>query len=241
MSPDVIKYVVLGVVFVGLLIRLKPTIEGRSNSIFIALALMLLGVALSIESIYLVVDGALGGQNHANLVIRFVVFTVFLIFGVKMAKAFSAPWAGRLIVGPVGLVVLGACAVLAIVFFFISDLPQSSVGLHDYGSQESVQWYGRVGRIYPAFVAACLIWPAASCAASKSAAAFTRVAAAFLATAFSIMTCYEIARELRLVQGIWDVILPFGAAFLLTVGLILFVVARLIAERTERPKALPNC
>ncbi|GAA1336543.1 hypothetical protein [Arthrobacter roseus] len=241
MNADVIKYVVLAVVFVGLLMRLKPTIEGRNNSIFIALALMFLGIALSIESIYLVVDGTLGGHNYANLVIRFVVFIAFLIFGVKMAKAFSAPWAGWLIVGPVGLVVLGACAVLAIVFFVMSDLPQSSVGLHDYGNQELVQWYGRVGRIYPAYVAACLIVPAATCALSSSAAAFTRTAAAFLAAAFSIMTCYEIGRELWLVHGIWDVILPFGAAFLLAVGLILFVVARYSAQRTKRPKALPDC
>lgn len=238
MNAELIKYVVLGVVFVGLLIRLKPTIHGMNRGIFAALALMLLGIALSIESIYLVVDGVLGGQNYANLVIRFLLFTIFVILGVKMAKAFDAPWAARLIVGPAGLVVLGACAVLAVLFFIMSDLPQSSVGLHDYGSQESVRWYGRMGRIYPTYVAACLIVPAASYAISSRASTVTRTAAAVLAAAFSLMVCHEIGRELWLVHGIWDVILPFSAAFLLAVGLILFGVARLIGERAKPPKAL---
>ncbi len=240
MNAEIIKFVVLGVVLIAALMRLKATIQGRNRSIFVALVLMLVGVALSIESIYLAVDGALGGLNYANLLIRFVMFTIFVILGVKMAKAFESPWAARLIVGPVGLVVLAICSVLAVLFFIQSDLPQSSVGLHDYGSQETVRWYGRMGRIYPTFVAACLIVPAARCALSRSASVATRVASSLLTVGFTIMLGHEIGRELRLVHGILDVILPFSTVLLVTVGLIMFVVARVMGEKAERPKALSD-
>ena len=56
-----------------------------------------MAVALSLESVYELVDGLLGGVNIANLVLRLTLYSAFLLLGVRVATALGSTLARRLI------------------------------------------------------------------------------------------------------------------------------------------------
>lgn len=240
MSAEVIRYSVLMLVLLCLALRIPAVIHGRNRGIFAVLVLMLIGVGLSINSVYTAVDGWLGGNNYANVIIRFSLYAVFAILGMKMTAAFEAPRARRFITGRVGLGVLTVTGVLTLWAFGISALPETATGLRGYGDQPSVQWYTTLGHLYPAYVAACLVGPAFTCAASRQTPGWARGGAALLGAAFLLVPVYTVLRETGWQMGIWDVGLVFGVVSLTCLGLTLFWVSRVVGERERRQKLLPD-
>ncbi|WP_441404936.1 hypothetical protein [Arthrobacter sp. YAF17] len=117
---------------------------------------------LSINAVYLPVDAWLGSQNFANLILRFLIYSVVLLAGYKIAKGFDAQRSVWLIVGPVGLAVLALVAVATVVPFLLANTTGSSTGLGTLPDQsannvELIKLYTVAGRFYPSFVAACLL------------------------------------------------------------------------------------
>ncbi|WP_449373446.1 hypothetical protein [Arthrobacter psychrolactophilus] len=122
---------------------------------------------MSIPAIYLPVDGFLGGNNFANVILRLTLFSVFFLIASKIAAAYKSTTALKLVRGTLGITVLVTCSAGIWVTYALSDLHGSSAGLKGFFDQPSVVFYMRFGFIYMAYVAACLIAPTAKAALSQ--------------------------------------------------------------------------
>ncbi|UWX97252.1 hypothetical protein N2K95_00630 [Arthrobacter zhaoxinii] len=213
------QYAALIVSAIFALLRLPLALKGRNPMLFWALALTAIGVGLSIPAIYLPVDALLGGVNYANLILRYAVYGVVLLIGSISAAAFRSAQARRLIVGRSGLVVLAVAVIVTSVLFFISDLPVSSPGLYGYPDEYTIHVYAVVGRIYPAYVAACLIAPAFRAAAHARRPVLLRLGSGLIGIALTEVVIWSILGATRLPIGVWDYILPHSAVIVLVAGL----------------------
>ncbi|MHA7154517.1 hypothetical protein [Arthrobacter sp. TMN-50] len=231
MSEQVIQWTVLASCIGFALLRLPDAVRGRGRGVFVALVLLVVAVGLSLPQIYLPVDGFLGGINIANLIIRLSLFAIVVLLGIRIAAAFRSRRTRSLIVGPVGVAVLGLFVLGTVALFVVSDLPESSTGLQAYYGQGTVQYYAEAGRLYPGYVAACLILPAVKGVADPTGRLAHRGASALLAIGFLAVTYFAVARLAVGDLGIWEVILPFGAILLVTTGLTIIWATR---RRTER-------
>lgn len=222
----VIQWSALGLCLIFAALRLPEALRGRGRSIFAVLVLLSFAVALSLPQVYLAVDGVLGGANIANLFIRFSLYAIMLLLGVRGAAAFGSKRALRLIRGPVGITALTVTVVATVVLFALSDLPESSTGLRAYADQTSVQWYSHLGRLYPAYIGACLIGSAVARARNSAAPGLHRCAAAFMAVGFTMVFAHAGLKLTGLRTGAADLILPFGAIVLVTSGLAMIWLSR---------------
>lgn len=231
MTEHLIQWIVLASCIVFALLRLPDAVRGRGRSIFAAMVLLVVAVGLSLPQIYLPVDALLGGINIANLIIRLSLFAIFVLLGIRIAGAFRSPRTRWLIVGPLGLAVLGAVVAVTVVFFVLSDLPESSTGLTAFRDQDTVQLYAEAGRLYPGYVAACLVLPAVKGLMDPAGRLAHRTASALLAVGFGTVVVFAAVRLLAGDHlGVWEVLLPFGSILLVVSGLIVIWASR---RRTE--------
>lgn len=231
MTALTIQWIAFGLCAVAAAVRVPGVRRGQGRTIFIALVLLTLAVGLSIEPIYAAVDGLLGGVNVANLVLRFALYAVFLLLGVRMAAAFGSPLARRLVAGPFGLSVLALTVVATVYLFLASELPGTSTGLRAFEDQDTVQQYAAVGRLYPGYVAACLVIPAVASVFDRHARTIHRVACAFVALGFILVVVFVLLRLTTIDLMNWDIILPFTAIVLTVVGLCLIWLSRILSRR----------
>ncbi|MHA7263045.1 hypothetical protein ACX80W_07550 [Arthrobacter sp. TMN-37] len=237
MSGHLIQWAALLLCILGTLLRVPRVRRGRGRMVFAALVLMTVAVGLSLPPIYLAVDAVLGGWNGANLVIRLALFAVFVLLGLRMAAAFGAERSRNLIVGPVGIPVLLVSVAATFVLFALSDLPVSSTGLWMYADQPTVELYADVGRLYPGYVAGCLVWPAAAAARRPGSRPVHRLACALLAAGFFLVVCFAVLQLLEGIElAILEVLLPYGAILLVVSGLTLIGVSR-YRGRQQNPLA----
>ena len=144
-------------------VRVPSAIRGQNRTMFLLFALLSADILLSIREPYLAIDAVLGGFNLANLLLRFMLYGTFLLLGAKTAAAFGSPAGLRAILGPAGITVLLLVAVLTAWIFFSMDTRGSSAGLSGLGREPGLESYAALGRLYPGYVAACLlpgIWQA---------------------------------------------------------------------------------
>lgn len=234
MNAVTVQWTALILCAVGAAIRVPGLRGGRGRPVFAALVLLTAAVGLSLPLIYQAVDAVLGGVNVANLMLRLILYAVFVLLGIRMSAAFGSRLSRRLIVGPVGLAVL-ALTVMATVYFFVaSELPTSSPGLRAFDDQGSVQQYATVGRLYPGYVSACLVIPAVGSVLDRHARIMHRIAGAFVASGFALVVVFVLLRLTPLDIGRWDVVLPFSAIMLTVVGLCLIRCSRVLGERKSR-------
>ncbi|WP_146070800.1 hypothetical protein [Arthrobacter sp. B1805] len=234
MTALTIQWVALGLCVVGAAVRIPGLRKRHGRTIFAALVLLTVAVALSIEPIYLAVDGFLGGANIANLLLRLMLYAVFLLLGIRMAAAFDSNLARRLVVGPVGVTILALVVAATLYFFVTSELSGSSTALRDFGDQDTVQHYAAAGRLYPGYVAACLVIPAVAAVLDHEARTIHRVASAFLACSFSIVVVFVLLRLTPVNLMAWDIVLPFSAIVLTVVGLCLIWLSHTLGRRRTR-------
>lgn len=231
MTEHLIQWIVLASCVVFALLRLPDVFRGRGRSVFAAMALLVVAVGLSLPQIYLPVDTFLGGVNIANLIIRLSLFAIFVLLGIRIAGAFRSPSTRWLIVGPLGLGVLGVVVAVTVVLFVLSDLPESSTGLFAYGDQDTVRLYTEVGRLYPGYVAACLVLPAVKGLMDPAGRLAYRTASALLAVGFGAVVVFAVVCLLAGTHlGAWEIILPFGSILLVVSGLTVIWASR---RRTE--------
>ncbi|MCU1572872.1 MAG: hypothetical protein JWO93_954 [Micrococcaceae bacterium] len=198
--------------------RLPAALRGRNPGLFGVFVLLVIAVGLSLPPIYLPVDAALGGRNLANLLVRFALYGIFFVLALKLAAAFRSPRAARVIRGPVGLTVLAVVCLATIVLFLLSDLPVSRAGLVGYLDQPSVRTYSLAGRLYPAFVAACMLVPAARTALTAPRPA-ERIAAGLIAASLGMVFLLTVLQLTMLPVGALIALLSYGSIVLLAAGL----------------------
>ena len=235
MNPATLQWAALILCGLGAAIRVPGLAKGRGRGIFAALVLMTAAIALSLAPIYLVVDGLLGGVNVANLMLRLILFAVFLLLGIRMASAFGSVHARRLIAGPFGLAVLALSVIATLYFFVASELPMSSRGLSAFADQDTVQQYGTVGRFYPGYISACLLPAAFASILDRSARPLHRIAGILLAGSFFLVVLFVVLRLFSVELHQWDLILPFTAILMTAVGLCLIWLSRTLSSR-KRPR-----
>jgi len=219
------------------LFRLPDAIRGRNRMMFACMVLISVSVGLSLPAIYTAVDPLLGGVNVANLFLRMALYGVFVILGVRAAAAFDADWAKKLIIGPIGLVVLGIIVALTVGFFVASDLPATSTSLYAYDDQVSVQVYAMLGRLYPAYVAACVCAPALAVSRNARYRLPHRIGAGLMGTGLGIVvvfTAFALVADL----GAFMLLLPFSAVILVTVGLAIMWMSHRRQMLRPRPSPL---
>lgn len=234
------QYAALIVSTLFALVRLPLALRGRNPMLFWAFALTAIGVALSIPSIYLPVDALLGGVNYANLILRYAVYGVVLLIGSISAAAFRSPGARRLIVGPPGLAVLAVTVIVTTVLFVVSDLPVSSPGLYGYPDEYTIHVYAVVGKIYPAYVSACLIAPAFRSAAHSRRPLSLRAGSGLIGFALAEIVIWSALGTVRLPIGVWDYILPHSAVLVLAAGLGSVAFYGIGAKRREKQSLLTS-
>lgn len=235
-----LQWAALGATLFFALLRVPGAVRGENRGTFAALILMSLAMALSIPFFYLPVDALLGGVNVANLLLRYSLFAVLLILGLKTAAAFQAPLATRLIGGPAGMLVLSAAIVAVAVFYGLSDLPESSTALAAYWDQDTVHAYGDSSRLYQIYVGLCLVPSLFGAAASSRRPAGIRLSAALLALGLSAAVIHSVL-SLAVVKpdiGVWDLVLPYSAVIVVSVGLALMWNSHRIAKRHPKPGLL---
>lgn len=161
-----VQWTILSLYLLSTIIRLPEFItpqarvgEGavRNTAVFFFFALITIAMALSIPFFYVPIDGALGGQNIANLILRFCLYGAFLLLGKRVAEAYNSKVALQAVVGPVGWVIFAVMLGLMVIFFIRSSLPFSLTGLMGFEAQHSVKLYSLLGFLYPAYISVCII------------------------------------------------------------------------------------
>lgn len=144
------------------LLRAPAALRSENRSLFGIFVLCGFAMLLSIGATYTVIDEWLGSTNYANLLLRFVIYGTVLLAGYKIARGFGHQGSVRLLLGPVGLTVLAAVALATVVPFFLANTSGTSPGLATLAdqsprNQELIGLYTAAGRLYPAFVAGCIV------------------------------------------------------------------------------------
>ncbi|MFC8411420.1 hypothetical protein [Arthrobacter sp. NPDC057259] len=153
---------VLAICAVITVMRIPAALRGENRSLFGIFLLITVAMVFSIQSSYAVIDGFLGSRNYANLILRFVIYGTVLLAGYKIAKGFENKRSLRLLLGPIGLTALALICLATAVPFLLANTAGTSVGLATLPDQSErnrqlIALYTLAGRLYPAYVAACLL------------------------------------------------------------------------------------
>lgn len=223
------------------LARVPDAIKGRNRSIVGAFLLSAGAILLSIDGPYLAVDAWLGSANYANLILRFLVYGAVALAGYRTAKAFGDGNGLRRVSGPLGLAVLGAIAVATAVLFLLADTTGSSTGLNGLPlrSAENAQLiglYATAGRVYPAFVAACLV-PATLRAVRGRLPAAIRIGAGLLSFGYAALIAAALFPLFAPGSSGVQAKINFTAALGLSIGLTVIWLARVAATRLRPENA----
>ncbi len=94
--------------------------------------------------------------------------------------------------------------------------------------------YAGVGRLYPGYIAACLLWPALSAARCPGSRPVYRIACSLLAAGFALVVSFTVLRLFDGIElGIFEILMPFAAILLGVLGLTLIRFSR----RRGEPRA----
>ena len=227
--------VVCGLVAVA---RIPSAVRGENRSIFGVFVLTTLAILLSIDASYQVIDSWLGSQNYTNLLLRFLVYGALLLAGYRIASAFGARQSARLITGGVGLGVLSAIGIATVILFLLADTEGTVTGLTTLPSRSPrnealIEWYAVAGRLYPSYVAACIM-PATLLAISQRLPRAIRIGALLLTVAFAGMVFGSFYPLFPPEFGPVEAIVNYTSVLCLALGLALVWISSLLAKRTAR-------
>ncbi|GHG53670.1 hypothetical protein GCM10012320_24430 [Sinomonas cellulolyticus] len=181
-----LAWVTFGVALVLALVRIPAALRGQSQLMLWLFALLAGAVLLSIEGPYLAIDHFLGGFNLANLLLRFLLYGITLLLAVRIAQAFGARGAQRVLLGPWGLAALGVVGGATVCSFVLLDPGASSVGLHGEATDIWFTVYSTLGRVYPGFTGVVLL-PCLFRAVRRAPHRMLRAAALLLAAGYTLL------------------------------------------------------
>lgn len=239
MSPWIAQWVALVFCVGGVAVRIRDLRSGRGRTIFVALVLLAAAVALSIPGIYLSVDSLLGGINVAHLVARYFLYVVVFLLGRQMAAAFGSSRAQFLVAGPPGLLVAGLCAATTFSLFAANSMPTSSPGLVAYTDQPLVRAYLQSARLYPMYIAATVVGPAAAACLARGHRTIHRFASGLVAAGMALVVVHGSLRLLGAIEaGPVAAALAFGGIALVVSGITFVWISRSRYESRGRLSAL---
>lgn len=149
---------------IALLVRAPDALRGRNRAVFWILLLATLCSLLSISEPYAAVDAALGSRNLTNLILRFLVFGMIFLVGLRLAKGLGAPRSRSVITGVAGRCAAAVACLAVTIVFLLMDTRGSSAGLENLvgGSARDAALlpvYAAASRSYPAFISLVLLPP----------------------------------------------------------------------------------
>jgi hypothetical protein len=235
---NALQWFVLAVCALITLLRAPSAVRGENRSLFGVFLLVTVGMVLSIQWSYTRIDGFLGSNNYANLLLRYVVYGTVLLAGYKIAKGFENASSLRLLLGPVGLTALAVICLGTAVPFLLADTAGTSVGLATLPDQSAsnrrlIALYTTAGRLYPAFVAACLL-PATTKALRSPLPVLVRSGAALLTLGSAAMILLAISDLLPQHLAFIQYIISSAGVLGLMLGLALIWLAKVATRRAAR-------
>lgn len=238
---EILQWSTLAVCVIAALARIPSAIRGENRSLFYVFVLSALAILLSIDAPYQSVDAWLGSANFANLLLRFLIYGTVLLVGYRIAKGFGVPRSIRLIVGPAGLGVLGVIAAGTLVLFLLADTEGTVTGLTTLPSRsprnaQLIELYAAAGRLYPAYVAACLL-PATYAAMTSGLPAAIRCGAALLSVAFLALFLGTFYPLVPAGMGPLKAVINYAAVLTLILGLLSIWIARIRATQAATRKS----
>ncbi|KUM34780.1 hypothetical protein [Arthrobacter sp. EpRS71] len=232
----VLPWITLAVCLAITLARIPSAWRGENREVFYVFALISLSIFISIEAPYLVIDGWFGGMNICNLVLRFLLYGTFYFMGIKIATAFGSPSAVRAIKGPLGITAALLVGALTIYFFIITDTQGSSAGMSGLHWGPSLEAYAFMGRLYPGFVAACLV-PAIWRTVMSTAPILLRIASALLLLGLSLLLLSQLFPLIPFSEAWLRVLINYSAATFTAIGLAGIWFSKSVARRKQRLSA----
>jgi hypothetical protein len=232
----VLPWVTLAVCLAITLARVPSALRGENREVFYIFSLISLSILISIEAPYLVIDGWLGGMNIGNLILRFLLYGTFFFMGIKIATAFGSASAVRAIRGPVGITAAAIVGALTVYFFVITDTQGSSAGMSGLKWGPSLDGYAAMGRLYPGFVAACLV-PAIWRTVASTAPILLRVASGFLLLGLSLLLSSQLFPLIPFSEAWLRVLINYSAALFTCLGLAGIWFSKSFARRKQRLSA----
>jgi hypothetical protein len=224
-----------------LLLRVPDAVQGRNRTVFGILLLATLCSLLAVSGPYEAIDRTFGGWNVTHLILRYLVFAVVLLVGLRLSKGLGATWGYRVIAGRTGLWALGLSCVAVAAIFFLMDTRGSSAGLLDLRDDDGrnavlAPFYAAAGRSYPAFVSVILMPPLLHAIRSKLPALVRAGAVATLVGAVAVVVSVPASfapPEWALGQHVAN----YSAGLGYVLGLAMFWFAGLIAQPRRNPGA----
>lgn len=180
-------------------LRIPSALHGHNRHALAAFILISVVIALAIPPIYLTIDALLGAANVTNLVSHLILNMAFIVIGIRVAGAVTAPEVRRLITGIWGKRIFVLCSAAVIATFLLSNVPVPSMGLNAYADQFWVEMYRLVGRIYPAFVAASLVPASVHAFKTTVGVPLLRTASGCFALGFSLVATLPLVQ----LAGMW--------------------------------------
>lgn len=234
---QILQWSTLVVCGIVALIRIPSAIRGENRSLFYIFVLATFAMLLSLDPSYRAFDSWLGSQNYANLILRFVVYVAILLAGHRIARGFDAPRSVRLITGPIGLTVLGLIAVSTVALFLMADTAGTDTGLNSLPARsplnaQFVSAYAAAGRLYPSFIAACIL-PATLRAIRTRLPLGIRSGAVLLSVAFVGMIAGSFFPLIPRNFGFIEALVNYTAVLTLVLGLTVIWLARVTALRAR--------
>lgn len=233
-----LQWTTLAVCGIVALARIPSALRGENRSVFGIFMLATFAVLLSIDVTYTAVDSWLGSQNYANLILRFVIYGTVLLAGYRIAKAFDAQKSIRLIVGPVGLGGLSLIGIATVALFLLADTAGTATGLTTLPARSPenaalIEWYAAAGRLYPSYVAACIL-PATYQAIRQRLPTAIRIGALLLTVSFAAMAFASFFPLISPEVGQVKAIINYTSVLCLALGLAFVWISSVAAKRALR-------
>lgn len=234
----ILQWTTLAVCALVTIARIPSALRGENRSIFGVFLLSTIAILLSIDLTYRAIDAWLGSENYTNLLLRFVVYGTVLLAGYRIAKAFDAQRSIRLIVGPAGVLVLSVIGMTTVALFLLADTAGSVTGLTTLPARSPenatlIEWYAAAGRLYPAYVAACIL-PATYLAIGQRLPKAIRIGALLLTIAFAAMAFGSFYPLIPPEVGYVEAVINYTSVLCLALGLAFVWISSLMAKRASR-------
>jgi hypothetical protein len=234
----ILQWTTFAVCAIVAIARIPSALRGENRSIFGIFLLLTVAILLGIDSSYHMIDSWLGSQNYANLILRFVVYGTVLLAGYRIARAFDAQKSIRLIIGPVGKGVLAVIGIATVLLFLFADTAGTVTGLRDLPARSPqnaalIESYAAAGRLYPSFVAACIL-PATFLAVGQRLPRTIRIGALLLTIAFACMAFGSFFPLIPSELGYVESIINYSSILCLALGLAFVWISSLMAKRALR-------
>ena len=238
---ETLEWATLLVCCTALVLRLPDVVRGRNRTVFGILLLGTLCSVLAVSELYDAIDGRLGGQDVTSLILRYLVFAVVLLVGLRVTGALAAAGAHRLISGAIGRWALGLSFLAVTVTFFLmagtgppAGLPVPLAG--DPGNADLAPYFAAAGRAYPAFVSLVLIPPLLAAVRSR----LPRLVRAGALLVLAGAAFAALGLPAALAPSGWAVaqhFINFSAALGYVLGLVVFWFSGLIASPSGNARA----